>query len=248
MDEKQNQELKTTQDITSTEEEVHLADNSKTDSRTTETSAQSKSESTNETTFVKSETRGSARYQKVTSLSGRDNARDLGRVRFRRKSTGGLGSKRQRFEKKKLDGEVDNFDSQVIEVKRVTRVVKGGKRMRFAALVVVGNKQGQVGFGFKKGLDYQESVAKATRKAKENLIKIELNEDNSISFPITVKHKSVVVYLKPAKTGTGLISGGFLRPVLELAGIQNVYSKILGSRNKIAGVQAAIKALQAYNK
>ncbi len=137
--------------------------------------------------------------------------------------------------------------SAVITVKRVTRVVKGGKRMRFAAMVVVGDKAGSVGFGFKKGLDYQDAVDKATRQASKNLLKIKFNENKSIDFPVNLKYKSVRIFLKPAYSGTGLIAGGFVRPVLELAGIENVYSKIIGSRNKIAGVQATFEALKKFS-
>jgi small subunit ribosomal protein S5 len=136
------------------------------------------------------------------------------------------------------------MESQLIEVKRVTRVVKGGKRMRFAALVVIGDRKGQVGMGFMKGMDFQDAVAKATRKAKDNIIKINITEDGSISFPIEHKFKAAIIFMKPATKGTGLIAGGYLRPVLELVGLENVYTKIIGSNNKISGVQAAIQALQ----
>ena len=139
------------------------------------------------------------------------------------------------------------LQNAIITVKRVTRVVKGGKRMRFAAMVVVGDKAGRVGFGLKKGLDYQDAVNKAIKQAEKRLVKIALNENRSVSFPVFLKFKSVKIFLKPAPVGTGLIAGGFLRPVLELAGIENVYSKLIGSRDKIAGVQAAFKALARYS-
>jgi len=118
--------------------------------------------------------------------------------------------------------------------------------MRFSALVVSGDKAGKVGYGLKKGLDFQDAVAKATKQAQDNLIKITLNDEGSITFPIKQKFKACELMLKPAKTGTGLIAGGFLRPVLELAGIQNIYSKIITSRNKVAGVQASFEALKHF--
>jgi small subunit ribosomal protein S5 len=148
----------------------------------------------------------------------------------------------------KNSDENDNFQTKVILVRRVTRVVKGGKRMRFSALVVVGDGNGKVGFGLKKGADYQDSVAKATRQAKNKLIDISLNEQESLGFPSITKHKSCMIYLKPAHAGTGLIAGSFVRPILELAGIKNIYSKIVRSRNKIAGTQAVIHALEKYAK
>lgn len=148
--------------------------------------------------------------------------------------------------RRQRDDSNSDLDSQVILVRRVTRVVKGGKRMRFSALVVVGDKAGRVGFGLKKGLDFQDAVAKATKKANDTLIKISIDDQGSISFPIKQKFKSAQVMLKPAKTGTGLIAGGFIRPVLELAGVKNIYSKIISSRNKVVGVQAVFEALKNY--
>jgi small subunit ribosomal protein S5 len=141
----------------------------------------------------------------------------------------------------------DNFTAEVITVRRVTRVVKGGKRMRFAALVVVGDKMGTIGFANKKGMDFQDAVAKATKKAKENVIKISLTEGGSVPFSTVTKFKAAKILLKPAPTGTSLIAGGYVRPVLQLAGIKNIYSKILGSNNKVVGVEAVIKALSAYS-
>jgi small subunit ribosomal protein S5 len=118
--------------------------------------------------------------------------------------------------------------------------------MRFSALVVVGDKKGKVGFGIKKGLDFQDAVAKATKKAKENMIKVKLNDQHSLDFPSKTKFKAVEILLKPATQGTGVIAGGFVRPVLELAGVNNIYSKIFRSRNKFSGVQAVFKALETY--
>ena len=142
--------------------------------------------------------------------------------------------------------QVEEMESAVIEVRRVTRVVKGGKRMRFSALVVVGDREGRVGMGLKKGADFQDAVSKATKQAQGSCIKVKMNDDKSISFVSNNKFKSCEVFLKPAKAGTGLIAGGFVRPVLELAGIQNVYSKINRSRNKIVGVRCVIEALKQY--
>lgn len=156
------------------------------------------------------------------------------------------GARRPARDGRKQDDEMSNLDSAVIEVRRVTRVVRGGKRMRFSALVVVGDKAGRVGYGLKKGMDYQEAVAKATKKAKDSLVKINITSQASLPFPMQFKYKSARLMLKPAAAGTGLIAGGYLRPVLDLAGIKNIYSKLIGSRNKIVGVQAAIQALEKY--
>lgn len=171
-----------------------------------------------------------------------------GRGRFGGKGRGGKGFGRKGRVRRKRDEEENKYDSQIIQVRRVTRVVKGGKRMRFSALVVVGDKQGRVGFGLKKGVDFQESVSKATKQATANMIKINLSSDESVPFESKIKYKSSVIMLKPADQGTGLISGGFIRPVLELAGVKNIYSKIIGSSNKVTGVQAVFEALKTYQK
>ena len=120
--------------------------------------------------------------------------------------------------------------------------------MRFSALVVVGDRKGNVGYGLKKGVDFQESVAKATKQATANMIKVKLTETSSVPFQTQVKFKSSQIMLKPADAGTGLISGGFIRPVLELAGVENIYSKVLGSTNKVTGVQAVFAALKQYDR
>jgi small subunit ribosomal protein S5 len=148
--------------------------------------------------------------------------------------------------KKPFDKNELELFTEVITVRRVTRVVKGGKRMRFAALVVVGDKKGTVGFANKKGMDFQDAVAKATKKAKENMIKIKMNENFSLPFSTITKFKAAKILLKPANKGTSLIAGGYVRPVLQLAGIQNIYSKIQGSNNKVVGVEAVINALKNY--
>jgi small subunit ribosomal protein S5 len=177
---------------------------------------------------------------------GGDRGGNSGRV-FRKGGPGGGGRFNKDKNRKKRQDDIDSsLETSVIHVRRVTRVAKGGKKMRFSALVVVGDKAGRVGFAIRKGVDFQAAVQKATKKAQTSMIKITLNEDSSLQFPIEVKYKASRIFLKPAKQGTGLIAGGFLRPVLELAGIQNIYSKIIGGTNKITGVQATFKALEKY--
>lgn len=187
------------------------------------------------------------RYQ---NLSGSGDAyrknRDQRRNALRARKD--MGRRKAGFKGSKRGEEEADFESKVIEVRRVTRVVKGGKRMRFSALVVVGDKKGRIGIGLKKGADYQDSVAKATRKAKNSLISVDINDAGTLGFTSYTKHKSCEIFLKPARSGTGLIAGGFVRPVLELAGVRNVYSKITRSRNKIAGTQAVFHALEKYTK
>ena len=156
------------------------------------------------------------------------------------------GARGGRNRNAKPDSDVQELEAKVIEVRRVTRVVKGGKRMRFSALVVVGDREGKVGYGLRKGLDFQDAVAKATKAANGSLIKVKFDDHKSLPFVTDTKYKSCNIFLKTAESGTGLIAGGFIRPVLELAGIENIYSKINRSRNKIVGVQTVIKALERY--
>jgi len=150
----------------------------------------------------------------------------------------GKNTNRRRPERKK-----DEFDQKLIDVARVTRVMAGGKRMSFRACVVIGDRKGRVGTGLRKGADVSIAINKAVRAAKKKMIKVNtVNE--TIPGEARVKFGAAKVLLKPAPKGTGVIAGGAVRTVLELAGIKNVVSKMLGSHNKINNVQATIKALE----
>jgi small subunit ribosomal protein S5 len=147
------------------------------------------------------------------------------------------GGRRGHGEQAKRD-----FEQKVVEIKRVTRVVAGGKRMRFRALVVIGDKKGKVGVGIRKGTDVTEAVQKAVNTAKKTMIAVNIVND-TIPHEIKLKYKSSVVFLKPARPGTGVIAGGAIRQVLDLVGVKNVLSKMLGSSNKINNVMATYTAL-----
>ncbi len=151
--------------------------------------------------------------------------------------------KRRRRQNQEGERERSEFDQKVVEVKRVTRVVAGGKRMRFRALVVIGDRKGKVGMGLKKGADVSESVNKAVNAAKKTMITLPLVE-GTIPHGLDVKYKSSKLMLKPAKAGTGVIAGGAVRSVMELAGVKNVVSKMLGSNNKVNNVKAVFAAFQ----
>lgn len=135
------------------------------------------------------------------------------------------------------------FDQKVVEVKRVTRVTGGGKRMRFRALVVIGDHKGKVGIGLRKGMDVAESVNKAVNAAKRSMITIPLTND-TIPHQVKVKYKSSQLIMMPARPGTGVIAGGAVRSVLDMAGVKNVISKMLGSNNKVNNVRAAYTAFK----
>ena len=127
----------------------------------------------------------------------------------------------------------------------MTRVTAGGKRLRFRACLVVGNKKGQVGWAVAKGADVTIAVNKAATKAKKRLIQIPIVKE-TIPHQVQVKYKAACILLKPAVAGTGIIAGGAARTVLELAGIPNIYSKILGSNNKINNVHVVFQALTSF--
>ena len=135
------------------------------------------------------------------------------------------------------------FDQKVVEIKRVTRVVAGGKRMRFRALVVIGDHKGKVGMGLRKGADVAEAVNKAVNAAKKNMVTVPLDHD-TIPHAINLKYNSSKIFLMPAAPGTGIIAGGALRSVLELAGVKNILSKMLGSSNKVNNVKAIFQAFR----
>jgi small subunit ribosomal protein S5 len=149
--------------------------------------------------------------------------------------------KRRKTSRDGQEREPREFDQKTVEVKRVTRVVAGGKRMRFRALVVIGDHKGKVGMGLRKGADVSESVNKAVNAAKKNMITLPL-VNQTIPHEINVKYKSSKLMLKPARPGTGVIAGGAVRQVFELAGVKNVVSKMLGSNNKVNNIKAVFEA------
>lgn len=136
------------------------------------------------------------------------------------------------------------FEQKILELSRVTRVTKGGKRMRFRACVIIGDRKGRVGMGVAKGADVAMSVEKAFRKAKKTLITIPLRAE-TIPHAILRKFAAASVLIKPAPQGTGLKCGGAVRVILELGGVPNAVSKVMGSKNKINNAKAVMEALKA---
>lgn len=147
--------------------------------------------------------------------------------------------RRRNFSRPKSD-----LEDKVIDIKRVTKVVKGGRQFRFLATVVVGNKKGKVGIGTGKSKEMPDAVKKATQAASKNLITVDLVENRTISHEIISKQGAVRVMLKPATEGTGVKAGGPVRDVLELAGVKDVLSKSLGSSTKINQARATLNALK----
>ena len=135
------------------------------------------------------------------------------------------------------------FEERVVVINRVTKVVKGGRRMRFAALVVVGDYEGHVGFGTGKAQEVPEAIKKAVEAAKKNIITVPM-VNTTIPHEITGIHGAGQVFLRPAPAGTGIVAGGPVRNVVELAGIQDIVSKSQGSNTPVNIVRATFKALK----
>ncbi|MCI9445938.1 MAG: 30S ribosomal protein S5 [Lachnospiraceae bacterium] len=142
-----------------------------------------------------------------------------------------------------VDASQLELTEKVVSIKRVTKVVKGGRNMRFTALVVVGDGNGHVGAGLGKAAEIPEAIRKGKEDAAKKLITVKLDDNNSITHDISGKHTGASVLLKRAPEGTGVIAGGPARSVCELAGIKNIRTKSLGSNNKQNVVLATISAL-----
>ena len=154
---------------------------------------------------------------------------------------------KRRKPNRRSDKPDDGLEEKVVQIDRVTRVVKGGRRMRFRATVVVGDKAGKVGVGVAKATEVPLAIQKASRKARADMISFDLKK-GTILHEIIGKKGGARVFLKPASQGTGVIAGGAVRSVLEVAGVTDILSKMLGGNNKINNVRATLLALKALKK
>lgn len=153
-------------------------------------------------------------------------------------------NKNKRFNKAPRKEVVKEYEERVVAINRVTKVVKGGKRMKFSALVVVGNGKGKFGFATGKSGEVPDAIKKAVDRAKRNLISVEIVNGGTLAHDTIGKFGATNVFLKPAPEGTGIIAGGPVRAILELAGVKNIYSKVYGSRTKINIIRATASALK----
>lgn len=160
-----------------------------------------------------------------------------GREDRRKKRGEGRKSDRAKVEK---DSE---WQERVVQIRRVTKVVKGGKKLSFRAIVIVGNEKGMVGVGVGKAADVINAVKKGVVDGKKHLVKVPLTKNFSIPHPATADGGGARVMVRPASPGTGVIAGGAVRTVLELAGVKNILAKQLGSGNPLGNARAAVSAL-----
>jgi small subunit ribosomal protein S5 len=155
------------------------------------------------------------------------------------------GPQQRRGPRPEVAPEEKQFDERVMHIDRVARVVKGGRRFRFRALVVVGDRKNRVGIGIAKGADVTAAVTKATEVAKKHFVTVHITKNGSIAHEYEAKVGGARILIKPASPGTGLIAGGVVRTILEVAGVRNVLSKSLGSTNKANTAYATIEALRS---
>jgi len=142
---------------------------------------------------------------------------------------------------------ISEFEEKIIEIKRVSKKIKGGSAIGFSVLVVVGNRDGKVGYGFGKAQNVADAIRKAINSAKKKMYNVKIS-GKTISHEVTAKIGASKVLLKPAPEGTGVMAGGSVRIVMELAGVKDISSKVLGSNNKLLNVRCAIKALNELKK
>jgi len=144
------------------------------------------------------------------------------------------------------NNEIKEFEETVVSINRISKKTKGGNKIRFSALVVVGDKKGKVGVGLSKANDVRSAIMKAISAAKRRLIEVPL-KGTTIPCSVREKFSAAEIYLKPAPPGSGIIAGGPVRVVLEAAGIRDASGKILGTENKISNVYATLKALETIS-
>lgn len=149
-------------------------------------------------------------------------------------------NQKKRFQTKR---EKPEFDQKMLDLARVTRVVKGGRRFSFRATMVIGNRRGKVGVGVAKGSDVSDAISKSVADAKKHMIVVK-RTNTTVSFEVLEKYGAAKVMIKPAKEGKGIVAGGAMRAVIELSGIKDVTAKSFGSSNKINVARATIEALK----
>ncbi|MDE5553138.1 MAG: 30S ribosomal protein S5 [Malacoplasma sp.] len=191
-----------------------------------------------ETTNVDSTSKeGKPLENKTNKDSGETSKKSFNRAPFQSKSNN--GPKPNKVTRVSTTG----YEEKIVGVKRISKTTKGGRSMRFSALVVIGDKKGFVGFGMGKSIEVPVAIKKALKDAKNNMFKIKMNKNATVYHEVIGKHGAGKVLIKPAPEGTGIIAGGPIKIVLELAGFRDVYSKNLGRNTSLNMVRATIKGL-----
>ena len=144
----------------------------------------------------------------------------------------------------RIDASNMELQERVVTINRVSKTVKGGRRMRFSALVVIGDGKGKYGYGAGKSTEVPEAIKKALEAAKVNMYRLPIVKGGTIPHVVEGQYGACKVFLKPAPEGTGVVAGGTVRAVLELAGVKNIYSKVYGSRTPVNAIRATINALE----
>ena len=192
--------------------------------------------------------------QSAPRSGGGDRARGNGGGRGRGgEQRGGRGGDRRGGGRGRRPGagggqrEEKEFLEELLGIDRVTRVVKGGRRLRFRASVVIGDRKGRVGFGVEKAAEVPAAIQKATARARKNLIHVPL-AGGTIPHEVRIKHKAARMLLRPAREGTGIIAGGAMRKIADLCGLSDVVGKSFGTGNRVSSAQAMIMALSSLRK
>jgi len=184
-----------------------------------------------------------AKPEEAKVASPKEDRRPHGQRNDRPRGDRKNGPRRPRVE------EVKEYEEVVVEINRISKTVKGGRRMRFSALVVIGNRKGKYGFGTGKAAEVPDAIKKALEAAKRNTFNLHIVKGGTLAHEVVGKYGACNVFLKPAPEGTGIIAGGPVRAILELAGVRNVYSKVYGSRapiNIIRATQNGLSNLKSY--
>lgn len=137
----------------------------------------------------------------------------------------------------------DGFEERIVKIKRISKTTKGGRIMRFSALVVIGDKKGTVGFGMGKSNEVPDAIKKAIKNANNNLVKVKMNKNGTVYHEMNGRHGASKILIKPAPIGKGIIAGGPVRAVVELAGFQDIYTKSLGANTAINMIRATVNGL-----
>ena len=174
--------------------------------------------------------------------------------RPQRAAAGAPGARRSGPRRKPAGPRQKDYEERVVAINRISKTTKGGRRLRFSSVVVVGDGKGKYGFGGAKAAEVPDAIKKSLEKAKKNMFQVELVKDDTIAHEVIGKFGACRVFLKPAPDGPGIIAGGPVRAILELAGVKNVYSKVYGARTPLNILRATdnglrqLKSIEAVKK